>query len=105
VQNLGDTYYGKQYIANINQTICYNRSTDGQNYSQLIFSDIPTNAGGWVDEGTRVLGLTDPALTFFRQEDNRIGAFAEFNIDGIGTSPDEGSNIGIQNPTISDLVE
>lgn len=105
VQNLGDTYYGRQYIADINQTICYNRSTDGSDYAQLVFSDIPTNAGGWVDEGTNVLGLVDPELTFFRQEDNRIGAFAEFNIDGGGTSPGANPNIGVQNPNINDLVE
>lgn len=110
VQNLGDTYYGRQYIANLNQTICYSRSTDGSNYAQLVFSEVPTNAGGWVDEGTEVLGLTDPRLTFFRQEDNRIGAFAEFNIDGSGTGPSgggaaQGTMFGVQEPTIGNIVE
>lgn len=104
VQNLGDTYYGRQYIASLNQLICYNRSTDGQNYSQLIFSEIPTNAGGWVDAGTQVLGLSEPELSFFRQDDNRIGSFAQFSIDG-ASPPPENPNIGMQSPNINDLVE
>jgi hypothetical protein len=94
IQDLGNTYYGKQYMAILNQTVCYSRSTDGQNYSQLIFTDIPTNAGGWVDEGTSVLGLSDPSLSFFRQEDNRVGAFADFSIDGIPVNAPSGSSYG-----------
>lgn len=106
VQNLGETYYGKQYIAKLNQTVCYTRATDGQNYSQLVFTDIPTNAGGWVDEGIPVLGLADPELTAFREEDNRIGCFAEFSITGSGTAPSGNKpNFGEQSPTINDIVE
>ncbi|NBX98099.1 hypothetical protein EB118_15205 [bacterium] len=82
VQNLGDHYYGKSFMGLLNEKICYTRSTDGQNFSQLVFTDIPTNAGGWVDDGTSVLGLSDPELSFFREEDNRIGAFGQFSIAG-----------------------
>lgn len=82
IQNLGDTYYGKEFMGLLNQRICFTRSTDGQNFSQLVFTDVPTNAGGWVDEGTSVLGLNDPILSFFREEDNRIGAFGQFSIAG-----------------------
>jgi hypothetical protein len=102
IQNLGNTYYGKQYMALLNQTVCYTRSTDGENYSQLVFTDIPTNAGGWVDEGTSVLGLADPSLSFFRQEDNRIGAFADFSVDGTPSAPPSGSSYGnYNNPQMS----
>lgn len=97
IQNLGNTYYGKQYMALLNQTVCYTRSTDGENYSQFVFTDVPTNAGGWVDEGTSVLGISDPSLSFFRQEDNRIGAFADFSIAGVAVAAPEGSAYGRYN--------
>lgn len=99
LQNLGDTYYGKEYMASLNQTICYTRSTDGQNFSQLVFTDVPTNAGGWVDDGTAVLGLTDPELGFFREEDNRIGAFAQFSVAGEVPS-DQSSSYGQTSPEV-----
>jgi hypothetical protein len=78
IQNLGNTYYGRQFFTQLNQTICAYR---GENYQEIIFTDEPTNAGGWVDEGTPILGLSDPELTTFRQTDNRIGSFAIFAQD------------------------
>lgn len=78
IQNLGNTYYGKQFFTQLNQTICYYNTG---NYQEKIFSDEPTNAGGWVDEGTSVLGLSDPELTLFRETDNRISTFAVFAKD------------------------
>lgn len=89
LQNIGDTYYGKEFMGLLNQKICYTRSTDGENFSQLVFTDIPTNAGGWVDDGTAVLGLNDPELGFFREDDNRIGAFGQFSIAGDPPEEDE----------------
>lgn len=105
LQNIGDTYYGKEFMALLNQKICFTRSTDGQNFSQLVFTDIPTNAGGWVDDGTSVLGLSDPALSFFREEDNRIGAFGQFSVAGeaeLGNNTDYGQTTG---PIINEIVE
>ena len=86
VVTLGRTYYGKQYLARLNQNICY-KTLDGVSIgencitSELMYSAEPTNDGGWMENGT-VIGLQDPYLGFFRQEDGRIGAFAVFNQSG-----------------------
>jgi hypothetical protein len=82
VKNLGETFYGKQFICELNQTICVHGT---ENYKEKIFTDIPTNAGGWVDFDTPVLGLSEPELSFFREEDNRIGCFAFFSSTGDST--------------------
>jgi len=86
VVTLGRTYYGKQYLARLNQSICY-KTLDGVSVgencitSELMYSSEPTNDGGWMENGT-IIGLQDPYLGFFRQEDGRIGAFAVFNESG-----------------------
>lgn len=88
VANLGNTYYGKQFICRLNQRICYYDDPDLEN-PERVFSDVPTNAGGWVDFGVPVLRLFDPELGLFRENDNRIGAFATFSIVGnSGVGPD-----------------
>lgn len=93
VQNLGNTFYGKQWIAPLNENICFYQ---GSNFQEKIFTSVPTNAGGWVDGDVSVMGLSEPELTFFRSEDYRIGCFALFNATGVdpdpppeGTSPGE----------------
>jgi hypothetical protein len=77
VQNLGNTYYGKQFFTPLNETICYYK---GDDFQEIIFSSEPTNVGGWVDYGTPVLGLNDPDLGTFRETDDRISCFAVFAI-------------------------
>ena len=92
VQNLGTTYYGKQWFTPLNETICYYK---GEKFQELIFSSEPTNAGGWVDYGTPVLGLTDPDLASFRETDDRISSFAVFAInDGDVPAADKEENYG-----------
>ena len=86
VQNLGTTYYGKQWFTPLNEKICY---YEGEKFKELIFSSEPTNAGGWVDYGTPVLGLNDPDLGSFRETDERISCFAVFSIDGEAEGKDE----------------
>lgn len=110
VKSLGDTYYGKQFITPLNQKICYKQNAD--NPAEILFSDIPTNAGGWVDGDQDVLGLADPELEFFRENDGRISCFALFNLEGnfqelppdksgtIGQSAAEGPYVGdVNTPT------
>lgn len=86
IVTLGRTYYGKQYLARLDQSICY-KTLDGVSVgencitSELMYSAEPTNDGGWMENGT-VIGLEDPYLGFFRQEDGRIGPFAVFNQSG-----------------------
>lgn len=87
VKNLGDTFYGKQFFCRLDQLICYYQSED---FSETVFSDIPTQDGGWVEDGTPVLGLTDPDLGQFRQDDNRVGCFAVFTINGQADVDDVG---------------
>lgn len=81
IKNLGDTFYGKQFITPLNQLICFHQDPNAA-MGEKKFSDIPTNAGGWVDDGIPVLGLLDPELGLFREEDGRIGCFALFNFNG-----------------------
>jgi hypothetical protein len=87
IVTLGRTYYGKQYLCRLNQNICYKplygEVAAGQNCisSERVYTAEPTNDGGWIDGGS-VLGLSDPFLGFFKQDDGRIGSFALFNISG-----------------------
>jgi hypothetical protein len=116
VKSLGDTYYGKQFITPLNQKICTYKIPDAP-LSERAFSDIPTNAGGWVEDGTPVLGLSDPELGLFREDDGRISCFALFNNDGKAPEeedttepekpePDEGFDgfIGDINPPTEPIV-
>jgi hypothetical protein len=87
VQNLGTTYYGKQFFTQLDQRICAHR---GGNFQEIIFTDEPTNAGAWVDYDIPVLGLEDPDLGLFRETDDRISGFAVFAVDdGDVEKPDE----------------
>lgn len=64
---------------------------EGKIYRGEIYSHEPTNAGGWVDPCVRVLGINDDgyrlggqnypeaSLSFFREEDDRVGSFARFD--------------------------
>jgi hypothetical protein len=85
VQNLGTTYYGKQWISKLKEKVCYYQ---GENFQEKIFTSTPTNAGGWIDTSSTLLGLSEPELTFFRSEDNRINCFAVFNSEGEGNIGD-----------------
>lgn len=87
LSNLGSTYYGKQFLAKLNQRICWYRDGDEEDL-EIFYSDIPTGDGGWVDAGP-VIGLDDPDLGFFRQDDNRVGCFARFTVSGSGTEPED----------------
>ena len=110
IKNLGDTYYGKQFITPLNQLVCYYQDPNSV-VGEKIFTDVPTNAGGWVDDGTPVLGLSDPELGLFREDDGRISCFALFDVGGqvpagensIGGSDSDGwqGDINVpSNPTV-----
>ncbi len=89
VQDLGNTYYGKQWLAKLNEKICYH---PGEDYQEKVFSSIPTNNGGWVDGGSTVLNLGEPELDTFRTDDGRITAFAGFATDGVAPDAGDGSD-------------
>lgn len=77
LQELGNTYYGKQWICPLKQTVCYHQ---GENFQEKIYTDIPTGEGGWVDGDIPVLGLSEPELSFFRSDDYRLNSFAVFKV-------------------------
>lgn len=86
ISNLCSTFYGKQFIAKLNQRVCWYQDGDEDNM-ETYFTDTPTNAGGWIDVGP-VIGLNDPELGFFRQDDGRVVSFGRFNRDGaVGAEP------------------
>jgi hypothetical protein len=82
IANIGTTYYGKQFLTKLNSNICVtinNEEADGNGFGEKIYSEVPTNDGGWVDYNTSVLGLNDPDLSIFRSDDDRIKPFSIFN--------------------------
>jgi hypothetical protein len=83
VKNLGDTYYGKQFLTYLDNGC----GKYGTTFQEKIFTAVPTSAGAWVDPGTSVLGLSDPDLNTFRETDDRISAFALFSLDNIVPGP------------------
>ena len=100
IKNLGDTYYGKQFITPLNQTVCYYQDPNSM-VGEKLFTDIPTNAGGWIDEGIPVLGLNDPELGLFREDDGRISCFALFDV--AGEPPGGEATIGQDTPPDGDF--
>lgn len=117
LRNLGQTYYGKQYLVYMPSGICsipaglydeeyfglgtgliadaYPKNyipnkcsgeitensplLSGKIYRDTLYSYVPTNAGGWVEPCTSVLGLYEPELSFFKAEDFRVQSFARFD--------------------------
>ena len=82
IQDIGQTYYGRQFLATLNEPIAVKLSDTNSGpygFGEKTYSSIPTNDGGWIDYGYPVLGLTDPSLSMFRTDDDRIGCFARFN--------------------------
>jgi hypothetical protein len=85
VQSIGRTYYGRQFLARLDERICYNSSDNSSSVcatSEKIYSSVPTNDGAWVENGATILDLSDPFLGFFREDDGRVGSFALFNTSG-----------------------
>lgn len=102
IQNLGSTYYGKQFLCPLNEGICYYLTDYTVNNGELVFSSNPTT-GGWVDPGIPVLGLEDPYLEVFREQDGKLGGFSVFNTDGILADDipneiDNNGNFGVPQP-------
>lgn len=100
IRNLGTTYYGKQFFTPLNQRICYYR---GDDFQEIIFSEIPTNDGGWVEEGIPILGLADPELTTFRETDNRVGCFAVFAVNPAQATIPSGAEEDTSTGPVSDF--
>jgi hypothetical protein len=91
--DLGNTYYGKQYMASLEEYVCFKRlqynTNDINADGEVLFSSQPTTAGGWT-ESSMVLDLPDPELNLFKTEDGRIKCFAVFKTDG------EVTNAGVE---------
>lgn len=102
VKSLGDTYYGKQFLSPLNQYVCWYQNTEG---AEKVFSDLPTNAGGWIDPGYSVLGLSEPELSLFRSEDQRVGCFAIFNTNGQAPSNQNIESGSAYSPEIQNMQD
>ncbi len=108
IANLGSTYYGKQYITRLDkQKICKKYDTESNTY---IYSDTPTNNGGWVDYNISVLGLNEPELGNFRTDDNRVKGFAQFvttynpsTVDPVANANTDNSGQGSNASALSQL--
>lgn len=78
VSSIGNTYYGKQFLTPLPDNICI--IDDPDNFRAKKYSAVPTNDGGWSESS--VLGLDQPALSYFATEDGRISPFALFSHEG-----------------------
>ena len=96
IESLRQTYYGKQFLCTLSENICVGNTQDimtsGNSASSVtclstekFYSAEPTNDGGWVETGGTVMGVSDPYLGFFRQDDGRVGAFAKFTTGNVGS--------------------
>lgn len=81
VAEVCNTYYGKQLLIQLNEKICI--KPHPENFGEKLYTDVPTNDGGWVEPGIPVLGLGDPELEIFRTDDGRCGALAVFDAPGM----------------------
>ena len=71
-----------------------------------MYTDTPTNDGGWVDPGIPVLGLNDPELEFFRTDDGRVEAIALFTASGVcGSGSYSGAGGGAYSYTVDNGEE
>ena len=95
IESLRQTYYGKQFLCELSEKICSRNTQDlmvsdgSSNSSGCIATEKtyhaqPTNDGGWVPNGDSIIGVSDPYLGFFRQEDGRVGSFGLFSVNNVG---------------------
>ena len=80
IAELGRTYYGRQYLVKLKEKVCIRPHPE--TYGEKMYTDTPTNDGGWVEPGIPVLGLPDPELDMFRTDDSRVGPLALFHVSG-----------------------
>lgn len=84
--NLGNEYYGKKYLSSLNEGICFYLTEypmyDPDQDGDPVFSSNPTTSA-WAEPGLSVIGLNDPYLEIFRDDDGKLKAFAGFNTTGI----------------------
>ena len=93
IQNWSDTFYGKQFLVQL-PYVCWHDESDS---AQTLFSDNPTNDGGYpAEDATNVLdlpwaeGATPAPLDFFSDESNKILPFARYFAPHTGAYPREG---------------
>ena len=100
IQNWADTFYGKQFLVQL-PFVCYTTEPDSM---QVMFSDTPTNDGGYPAEGTTTVldlawqdGATPEPLDFFADESHKLLPFARYHKDHTGAFPREGDYIVANN--------
>lgn len=104
VAEFGRTFYAKQFLIKLDEKICVRNHPE--NFGEKMYTDTPTNDGGWVDPGIPVLGLNDPELEFFRTDDGRVEAIALFTASGVcGSGSYSGAGGGAYSYTVDNGEE
>ena len=98
IQNWADTYYGKQFLVQL-PYVCYCTDEDS---GQIMYSDNPTNDGGWPAFGVSdVLGLPvnptegiplDPT-DYFADDTNKLSPIARYFKTSTGAVEMEGNSL------------
>jgi hypothetical protein len=104
IENWGDTYYGKKFLVQL-PYVCYCTDSDS---GQVLYSDNPTNDGGWPTKGvTNILGLPVNStegipLTptdHFTDDVNKVLPFVRFYDNESGAMRTEGDSL-VYNPGV-----
>ena len=102
IENWADTYYGKKFLVQL-PYVCYCTDPDS---GQVLYSDNPTNDGGWPTKGvTNILGLPvdategipGDACSHFTDDVNKVLPFARFYNNESGSMRTEGDSL-VYNP-------
>ena len=117
LQNWADTYYGKKFLVQL-PYVCYCTDADS---GQVLYSDNPTNDGGWPAFGvSNILGLPvdstegipGEACSHFTDDSNKVLPFVRFYSNETGAMRIEGDSIvytpasdGIKSLYVSSSVE
>ena len=103
IQNWADTYYGKKFLVQL-PYVCYCTDADS---GQVLYSDNPTNDGGWPAFGvTNILGLPvnategipGEACSHFTDDSNKVLPFVRFYSYETGAIRTEGDSL-VYTPT------
>lgn len=86
--SLGNDNYGKKYLCSFlpHNYICHYLTEfpaiDPENDGDPVFSSTPSESA-WSEPGIPVIGLDDPYLEIFKDDNGKLKCFAGFNTDGL----------------------
>jgi len=102
LSSLGNTYYGKQYLAELDAAVCavIKGNSFGVEAGEFKISAEPTNAGAWIEptDIQKPLGIMNDEVLYFKNDDGRVSGFAKFN------TTNTWSTISVENLSDEDYV-